>query len=93
MRIAIFHKNEKVDSISFALRLALEEGVEMQLIEALESFDNELSKHNYTINIAFSEGYQSVKIYYTGLPQDLKKIVDECTTKVFRVKSPLLVDV
>lgn len=93
MRIAVFYKNEKVNSISFALRLALEEGVEMQLIEALESFDNELSKHNYTINISFSEGYQSVKIYYTGLPEDLKQIIGESTAKVFRKKSPILIDI
>ena len=91
MKIEIYYDGRMVDSISNTLRLEYEERVEMQLIEALEPFDKDLSRFDYTINVFFSEDYHSLSIYMEGLPNKLTRMTEFAIAKV-RNEKPVFAD-
>lgn len=86
MKLEIYYDGHKVDSISGELRSAYEERVEMQLIEALEPHDQVLSRFDYTINICFSEDYESLTIFLDGLTPLLTKITEDSISRVLYEK-------
>lgn len=81
MKIKIYYDGRRTDSISASLQLALEEKVELPLIEALSPFENELSAYDYTVNISLSADYNSILILMDGLSDNLRKRTEESITR------------
>lgn len=83
MKIKIYYDGQSIDSITDSMQQALEEKVELQLIEALSPFNDELSDKNYTIHILFEKDYESLIILLDGLSDELTKIIENSITVVF----------